>query len=107
MLFALLLVCVVLFVVLPFINATLWSVITTLCVGLLLGALARVIVPGSGRMGCLTTALVGVAGSLLGTMAARGLDVGSFAQLLLQVGTAVVLVMILRPTSRPSKGSRK
>ena len=98
MLYAVLLVCIVLFVVLPFVGATLTALLTTLLVGLVLGALARLIAPGSGRMGCLFTSLVGVAGSLLGTAAARGLDVGSFARLLLQIGAAVVLVMLVRPS---------
>ena len=98
MLFAVLLVCVVLFVVLPFVGATLTALLTTLLVGLVLGALARLIAPGSGRMGCLFTSLVGVAGSLLGTAAARGLHTGTFARLLLQIGAAVVLVMLLRPS---------
>ena len=100
MLFAVLLVCVVLFVVLPFISVGLWALLTTLFVGLVLGSLARVIAPGSGRMGCLFTSLVGVAGSLLGTLAAskHALDTGSFARLLLQIGAAVVLVMLLRPS---------
>jgi uncharacterized membrane protein YeaQ/YmgE (transglycosylase-associated protein family) len=97
-LLALLLLCLLLFVVLPFLGATLWALLTTLLVGLVLGAIARVIVPGPTPMGCLTTALVGVFGSLLGTVLARLLDTGSFARLLLQIASAVVLVMVLRPT---------
>ncbi|HUR14084.1 MAG TPA: hypothetical protein VM097_06285 [Mycobacteriales bacterium] len=98
MLFALLVLCLLLFVVLPFVGATLWALLTTLLVGLVLGAVARMIAPGGGPMGCLTTALVGVFGSLLGTVAARALDVGSVGRLLLQVASAVVLVMVLRPS---------
>jgi uncharacterized membrane protein YeaQ/YmgE (transglycosylase-associated protein family) len=102
-LFAVLIVCIVLFVVLPFIGATLISLLSTLLVGLVLGAIARLIAPGNGPMGCLFTSLVGVAGSLLGTLAARALDVtGGFARLLLQIGAAVVLVIALRP----SRGAR-
>ena len=98
MLFALLVLCLILFVVLPFVHATFWALVTTLLVGLVLGAFARVIAPGSGRMGCLTTSLVGVFGGLLGTAAARALDSGSFVRLILQVASAVVLVMVIRPT---------
>jgi uncharacterized membrane protein YeaQ/YmgE (transglycosylase-associated protein family) len=97
-LLAVLVVCIVLFVVLPFIGATLWALLTTLAVGLVLGAIARAIAPGNGPMGCLFTALVGVAGSLLGTLAARALHTGSFARLLLQIAAAVVLVILLRPS---------
>lgn len=97
MLVVLLAICLVLFVVLPFIGATLIQLLWTLVVGLLLGAVARLIAPGSGRLGCLTTSLVGVAGSLLGTVAARALETGALGRLLLQIGVAVALVMVLRP----------
>jgi uncharacterized membrane protein YeaQ/YmgE (transglycosylase-associated protein family) len=36
--------------------------------GLIIGAIARFLLPGRDAMGCLTTALVGVAGSALGTL---------------------------------------
>ena len=97
MLLALLVICLLLFVVLPFIGATLWALLTTLLVGLVLGAIARVIVPGRTPLGCLTTSLVGVLGGLLGTVVSRALDTGSFARLLLQIGAAVLLVLLLRP----------
>ena len=97
MLFALLVLCLLLFVVLPFVGATLMGLLSTLLVGLVLGALARLIAPGSGKMGCLTTSLVGVLGGLLGTAAARALETGSFVRLLLQVASAVALVMVIRP----------
>ena len=97
-LLALLVLCLLLFVVLPFVGATIWALLTTLLVGLVLGAFARAIAPGGGPMGCLTTSLVGVLGGLLGTIASRALDTGSFARLLLQIAAAVALVMIVRPT---------
>lgn len=94
-----LVVCLVLFVVLPFIGATLMSLLTTLLVGLVLGAVARMIAPGSGRMGCLFTSLVGVAGGLIGTAVARAINhPGLPVRLLLQIGAAVLLVMVLRPS---------
>lgn len=109
MLFAVLVVCVVLFVVLPFIGATLYSLLTTLLIGLILGAVARLIVPGRQPIGCLFTSLVGVAGSLLGTLAASkdALHTGSFGRLLLQVGVAVVLVLLLRPSRGALTSSRR
>ena len=97
-LLALLVLCLVFFVVLPVVGATIWALLTTLLVGLVLGAFARVIAPGGGPMGCLTTSLVGVFGSLLGTAVSEALDRGSFVRLLLQVASAVVLVMVIRPT---------
>jgi uncharacterized membrane protein YeaQ/YmgE (transglycosylase-associated protein family) len=103
---AVLFVCIVLFVALPLVGATLGSLLPTLLVGLVLGAIARVIAPGRGPMGCLFTSLVGVAGSLLGTVAARSLHIGHFGRLLLQIGAAVVLVVLLRPTRSSARGGR-
>jgi uncharacterized membrane protein YeaQ/YmgE (transglycosylase-associated protein family) len=98
-LLALLVLCLVLFVVLPVVGATIWALLWALLVGLVLGALARVIAPGNGgRMGCLTTSLVGVFGGLIGTAISQAADTGSFARLLLQIASAVVLVMVVRPT---------
>jgi uncharacterized membrane protein YeaQ/YmgE (transglycosylase-associated protein family) len=101
-LFALLVLCLLLFVVLPFLGATLWALLGALLVGLLWGVLARLIVPNSGPMGCLTTALVGLFGSLLGTVVARAIDTGGFGRFLLQLAGAVVLVLLVRP----SRGAR-
>jgi uncharacterized membrane protein YeaQ/YmgE (transglycosylase-associated protein family) len=96
-LFALLLVCLVLFVVLPFLHFALWALFTTLLFGLVLGAVARVIAPGSGRIGCLTTSLIGVLGALLGNIASEALKTGWLARVLLEVAAAVILVLIVRP----------
>jgi uncharacterized membrane protein YeaQ/YmgE (transglycosylase-associated protein family) len=98
-LFALLVLCLLLFVVLPFHGATLWALLGALLVGLLWGVLARLIVPNSGPMGCLTTSLVGLFGSLLGTAVARAMDdTGGLGRFLLQLAGAVVLVLLVRPT---------
>ena len=99
-LFGLLVACVVLFVVLPFLSTTFWGVVSALLVGLVLGALARVIAPGSGRMSLTLTTLLGVCGSALGTIGARALDTGGFGQLLLQVLAATGLVMVVRPRKK-------
>jgi len=42
------------------------SVIGSLVIGLITGALARAIMPGRDSMGCLTTALLGIGGSIVG-----------------------------------------
>ena len=94
-LFALLLLCVALFVVLPLIGAAL-NVLWALVLGLLLGLIARAIAPGGGRLGLLTTTVTGVAGGLTGAVVARALHTGSFGRLLLQVLAAVALVVVLR-----------
>lgn len=98
MLLAVLIVCIVLFVVLPFLHATVLALLSTLVIGFVLGLLARAIAPGSGSMGCLFTSLVGVAGGLIGTAVAKAVDTGNLGRLLLQIGAAVVLVVLLRPS---------
>ena len=42
------------------------SIIGSLIIGLIVGAVARALMPGRDPMGCLATALLGVAGSLVG-----------------------------------------
>lgn len=70
--------------------------------GLLAGALARLAVPGTWRLGCLATIAVGVAGALIGGLAGEvllgeevrfGWDLGPF---LLAVAGAIVLLLALR-----------
>ena len=103
MLLALLVVCLLLFVVLPVLGAALWSLVTTALLGLVIGALARSIAPGPTRKGLGFTLLVGVAGALSGSVLAELLDTGGFGRLLLRITAAVVLVVVLRPESAGSK----
>jgi len=42
-----------------------FSLITTLLIGLIVGAIAKMIVPGKEPAGCFMTALIGVAGSFV------------------------------------------
>ena len=42
------------------------SIIGSLIIGLIIGALARALMPGRDPMGCITTALLGVGGSIVG-----------------------------------------
>jgi uncharacterized membrane protein YeaQ/YmgE (transglycosylase-associated protein family) len=95
-LIALLILSLVLFVVLPFVGATLVSLLWALLVGLMLGLIARVIAPGNTKMGLVSTSLVGLAGSLLGTAAGRVVDASGLGRLLLQIAAAVALVLVFR-----------
>jgi uncharacterized membrane protein YeaQ/YmgE (transglycosylase-associated protein family) len=45
---------------------TLFDIIGMLVIGLLVGLVARFLLPGSDPMGCLATALLGIAGSFVG-----------------------------------------
>jgi uncharacterized membrane protein YeaQ/YmgE (transglycosylase-associated protein family) len=61
-------------------------------IGLFLGALGRLVVPGRQPIGLLATALIGIAGSLLGGDIARAAHLGGLLQFLLVVLVAAGLV---------------
>ena len=75
-------------------------VVSVLVVGLAVGALGRLVVPGSNPMGCVTTALVGVAGSVLGGVVGRLVfgphHYGPVVTLLLAVAGAALVVRLLQ-----------
>lgn len=90
----------IVFVVLPLIGATIWLVFSTVVVGLVLGTLGRLIVPGRQSFGWLTTIAVGIGGSLIGSLLGRLLDTGGFVTLLLQVAVAAGGVIVVESQSR-------
>jgi uncharacterized membrane protein YeaQ/YmgE (transglycosylase-associated protein family) len=74
-----------------------------LLVGLVVGALARLVLPGEQPIGLGLTALFGAVGSLLGGIVAHGiLHGGALAQLLLSVAIAAVLVTLASGSSSRS-----
>jgi uncharacterized membrane protein YeaQ/YmgE (transglycosylase-associated protein family) len=73
--------------------------------GLLAGAVARAVVPGKHRIGCLPTIAVGIVGALIGGLIGQvvlghkvhfGFDLGAFA---LAVVGAIVLLLALEAMS--------
>lgn len=73
--------------------------------GLLAGAIARLVVPGRQRLGCLATIVVGIVGALIGGLIGQvvlghrvrmGFDLGPFA---LAVVGAVALLLLLQALS--------
>jgi len=88
----LVLVFVVLFVVLPFVGLALWALVTTAIVGLVMGALGRLVVPGSQPIGLLATMLLGLVGAITGGFIAHLIGVGHLVTLLLEIGAAAALV---------------
>ena len=96
MIFAIFAVLVILFVVLPVIGMALWAVISTVIVGLVLGALARLVLPGSQPIGFLRTVGAGLCGSILGGFLGQHvLHLFWFATLLLEIAIAAVFVVLL------------
>ena len=68
--------------------------------GLLIGALARLVLPGKQAIGWLATAGAGVAGALLGGIIADALDWGGLLQFILAVAVAAALIALLGGTRR-------
>lgn len=68
--------------------------------GLIVGGLARLLVPGTGLQGCLRTSLLGIMGSLVGGLVGRWLfgDDAIVAGFALSWAGAVVFALILRVT---------
>ncbi len=66
-------------------------------IGLVIGALARLVLPGQQPLGILATLLFGIAGSLLGGILADAFDFGAILQFVLAVAVAAVLIATLGP----------
>ena len=68
--------------------------------GVMIGALARLVLPGRQAIGWLATAGAGVAGALAGGIIADALDFGSILQFILAVGVAAALIAAFAGTRR-------
>jgi uncharacterized membrane protein YeaQ/YmgE (transglycosylase-associated protein family) len=64
-------------------------------VGLAIGALARLILPGKQQISLLATAGAGVAAAVLGGIVAHALDLGGVLQFVIAVAVAVGLIAAL------------
>jgi len=67
-------------------------------IGVVIGALARLILPGKQDLSIIATAGAGVAAALLGGIVAHALDFGSLLQFVVAVAIAVALVAALGGT---------
>jgi uncharacterized membrane protein YeaQ/YmgE (transglycosylase-associated protein family) len=95
LLIILLVVIIVLFVVGGLVVGVALNLLWWALIGLLIGALARLVVPGAQAMSWLATALYGVAGALLGGIIADALDVGNVLQFVIAVLVAAGLIAVL------------
>jgi uncharacterized membrane protein YeaQ/YmgE (transglycosylase-associated protein family) len=73
--------------------------ITAIIIGLIIGALGRLVVPGRQRIPIWLTLLIGIVAALLGTLLAAALGVDDtggidWIELILQVGLAAVGVVV-------------
>ena len=69
-------------------------------VGLVIGALARLVLPGRQAIGWLWTIGAGVAGALLGGVLAGALGLGGFLEFVLAVAVAAALIGFLASRRR-------
>ena len=94
---------VVIFVVLPLVGVALWWLISTAIVGLVVGALGRLIVPGTQSIGILATIACGLGGALVGGAIGRAVG-GRFVTVLIEIGVAAAAVAVWDATHRRSVG---
>jgi uncharacterized membrane protein YeaQ/YmgE (transglycosylase-associated protein family) len=101
MFLVLFLILVALFIALPVAGMALWALWTTIVVGLILGALGRLVVPGPQRIGFLGTLVAGLCGSIVGGFLGQHvLDAGGFVTVLLEIGVAAVAVAVFAAATR-------
>lgn len=73
------------------------GLIATLVIGLIVGAIAKLLMPGKDPGGCIITILLGIAGSFIGTFLGRALFGGSYvAGWITSVVGAMILLLIYR-----------
>lgn len=86
---------VVLFVVFPLAGLALATVISAIIVGLVIGALGRLVVPGRQSIGLLATLLLGLIGSIVGGyIGGHVLGLDRVLRILLEIGVAGALVAV-------------
>jgi uncharacterized membrane protein YeaQ/YmgE (transglycosylase-associated protein family) len=80
------------------------SLLGIVLAGLVIGALARLVLPGPQSLGILMTILYGIGGSLLGGILGDVFDLGSLLRFLLAVAVAALLITLVenRRGGRPA-----
>jgi uncharacterized membrane protein YeaQ/YmgE (transglycosylase-associated protein family) len=100
------------FVILPLVGVLVWFLISTAITGIILGGLARLVIPGRQPIGVLATIVSGWIGSLVGGAigsAVFGYHHDRFATLLIEIGVSAVAVLAWSAGARHSavQGSRQ
>ncbi len=84
------------------------GILSWLILGLIVGALARLVIPGKGPRGILTTAAIGICGAFLGGLIGAGIGLGSVegfdltSIFLATVGSVALLLVYRALAGRPS-----
>lgn len=105
MVLAVFVILLLLFVVLPLAGVALWWLITTAVIGLIVGGLGRLIVPGRNPIGFLATIVCGLIGSLIGGAIGHAIG-GRFVTILVEIAVAAGAVAIWSATHRTPIGRR-
>lgn len=93
-----------LFVILPLFGFLVWFFISTAITGIILGGLARLVIPGRQPIGILATIVAGWIGSLLGggiaALAFNGYHHHWFARILIEIAVSAVAVLAFSAGAR-------
>ena len=87
---------------------TVTGIISAIIVGLIIGALGRLVLPGRQAIPIWLTILIGIAAAIVGTLIANALDVGStrgvdWIELLIQIALAAVGVALVAGMYAPGR----
>lgn len=73
----------------------LMTVVWFIVIGAVIGALARLLIPGRNRMGILLTILVGIAGAVIGGIIANAVGAGNVLAFVFSVVIAAIVVALI------------
>ena len=73
----------------------LMTVVWFIVIGAVIGALARLLIPGRNRMGILLTILVGIAGAVIGGIVANAVGAGNALAFVFSVIIAAIVVALI------------
>ena len=82
------------------------GIIGWIVLGLLAGAIAKLIMPGDDPGGFIVTTLIGIAGAIVGGLIASALGIGDLDEFfdigtwLIAIGGSLILLMIIRAIAR-------
>jgi uncharacterized membrane protein YeaQ/YmgE (transglycosylase-associated protein family) len=89
------------------------GIIGWIVLGLLAGAIAKLILPGDDPGGIFVTMLIGIAGAIIGGLIASALDIGDLDEFfdigtwLIAIGGSLLLLLIYRMVAGNRDGSRR
>ena len=87
------------------------GILTWIILGLVAGALAKLVLPGDDPGGIIVTTLIGIAGAVIGGLIATALNIGAvddfdIGSVLIAVAGAIILLLIYRMVAGRGRGTR-